>query len=284
MSFATDISFLTGLYTGWYLASKGLFNPRELPVLLYHDVADDFYWSFSRVTPELFKRQITHLHHKGYRTLGIDEYLKGNYIHNRFLLTFDDGFSSIIDNVLPVLNEFKMTGVVFLVTGYMGKKNSWDVNLGGYQNRHMDWIDVEKLLDQGWEIGSHSHNHLDFTKISRSQIEDELDKSTRDILKYTGITPRILSYPFGRCNPRVTAIVKNAGFEAAFTSYPQSNRNQDRWALGRRPVYLLDTRYDVLARVEPSAWKNLYYDWLGRGINFFAGGVGLYQKLYKSRL
>lgn len=283
MGISGSLSFLAGAYTGWYLLSKGLFNPQDIPVLLYHDVSYDFYWTFSRVTPLLFKRQMQHLNQHGYHTISVDDYLTGEHSPKSFMLTFDDGYTSIVDKALPVLSEFNMTGVVFVVTGFMGKYNQWDVNLGGYQNRHMDWEQVEKLIDCGWEIGSHSHNHLDFTQISLSQIQDEISQSQQEIHKYTGKSPRLFSYPFGRCHPQAAEAVRTAGFKAGFTSYPRTNLNLNRWAIGRRPVYLLDTRYDVMARVEPSAWKNLYYDWLGRGINFFAGGVGLYQKLIKPR-
>ena len=138
MGLSSSISFLTGAYTGWYLLSKGFFNPRDIPVLLYHDVSDDFYWTFSRVTPLLFKRQMQHLSRHGYQNISVDDYLTGEYSPKKFLLTFDDGYVSIVDTVLPILSEFNLSGVVFVVTGFMGKYNQWDVNLGGYQNRHVD--------------------------------------------------------------------------------------------------------------------------------------------------
>jgi len=278
MSLKNKIHFFSSLIPTYYVLRKGFFKKDSIPVLLYHDVTDHFYWSFSRATPELFKRQMKALSKKGYKSVSLDSVFETESKGLFFSLTFDDGFKSILNNVLPVLKEHGFIGSVFIVTAYMGKKSFWDVNIGGIYKTHMNWDDIFKLKDCGWEIGSHSHRHRDLTKISKTEVIDDINKSVTIMEKELGQKPKYFSYPFGRTNREVSEIVKSAGFHAAFTSYPDRNNVIERFAAGRRPVYLFDTSQDVIARVEKSTWKNIPYDIIGRSINFFAGGVGLVKE------
>ncbi len=280
MRLKNNIHFFSSLIPTYYVLRKGFFKKDSIPILLYHDVSDNFYWSFSRATPELFRRQMRALSKKGYKSVLLDSVFKAESKRLFFSLTFDDGFKSILNNALPILKDNGFIGSVFIVTAYMGKKSSWDVNIGGLYKLHMNWDDIFKLKDAGWEIGSHSHKHRDLTKISKAEVIDDINKSAAIMEKELGQKPMYFSYPFGRKNREISKIVKNAGFHAGFTSYPDRNDVIERFAVGRRPVYLFDTSQDVIARVEKSTWKNIPYDIIGRSINFFAGGVGLVKEKF----
>jgi len=283
MRLKNKIHFFSSLIPTYYILRKGFFKKDAIPVLLYHDVTDNFYWSFSRVTPELFRRQMRTLFKKGYESVALDSVFKAESKGLFFSLTFDDGFKSLVNNALPVLIDHGFKASVFIVTDFMGKKSSWDVNIGGLYKSHMNWDDIFKLKDAGWCIGSHSHKHRDLTKISKTEAIDEINQSVTIMEKELGQKPMYFSYPFGRTNNEISKIVENAGFHAAFSSYPERNDVIDRFAAGRRPVYLFDTSQDVIARVDRSTWKNLPYDIMGRSINFFAGGVGLVKEKLNCR-
>lgn len=273
---------LISFYLANYLIKKKTFNIKCLPVLLYHDITDKFYWTFSRTTVGIFKRQMSYLKKKGYDEINISNLKRDIKIDEKvFSLTFDDGFESLFENVLPILNKLDYRATVFINTGFMGKKNSWDVNLCNLEKKHMNWDKIEILLDNKWTIGSHSHLHRDYTKISKNEIEEDIGKSIDEIKKNLGFYPKYFSYPFGRTNKKIEDIVKKSGIEIAVTSYPESNLNKNYFAYGRRPVYLFDTSVDVYNRVKKSKWENIPYDIIGRNINFFAGGVGIVKEILK---
>ncbi len=260
-----------------YVIKRGFFDPGAVPVLLYHDVTDGFYWTFSRSTTRMFKNQMKLLAKKGFRTVSLEKVYSGTGDVNCFSITFDDALSSVYSNAFPVLDELGFTAEIFVVSDYVGKESLWDVNLGGLSKKHMNWDEVSKLAESGWSVGSHSCTHRDLTRLTHDEIEEEARRSMEEIRKRTGKKPDFFSYPFGRTNENTAKIVQKCGYRGALTSYPRDNRTFDPFRAGRRPVYLYDSSYDVLRRVQRSSWKNMPYDFVGRNINFFAGGVGIYK-------
>ena len=55
-------------------------------------------------------------------TFAIEDLNKNNQNKSNFLLTFDDGFSSDFEIVLPMLKLMKINAVFFIVTSSIGKK------------------------------------------------------------------------------------------------------------------------------------------------------------------
>lgn len=84
------------------------------------------------------------------------------------LITFDDAYQSIIDYAFPILEKFGLTGMVFIITGYIGKKNSWDPSPLSSIVEHCSLQDLLFLRNQGWIMASHGHFHLTYTKINAS--------------------------------------------------------------------------------------------------------------------
>ncbi|MBN1619833.1 polysaccharide deacetylase family protein [candidate division WOR-3 bacterium] len=261
-----------------YILKRGFFNPGAVPVLLYHDVTDGFYWTFSRSTTRMFKNQMKFLAKKKFRTVPLEKVFSGTEDLKCFSITFDDALSTVFSNAFPVLNEFSFNAEIFVVSDYVGKESLWDVNLGGLSKLHMDWDEISKLAECGWGVGSHSCTHRDLTRLSPDEVKEEAQRSMEEIMKRTGKKPEFFSYPFGRTNTSVAKIVENCGYRGALTSYPHDNFTFDPYRAGRRPVYLYDSSYDVYRRVLRSSWKNMPYDFVGRKVNFFAGGVGFYKE------
>ncbi|MBN2362605.1 polysaccharide deacetylase family protein [candidate division WOR-3 bacterium] len=261
-----------------YLMRKGFFDPNSLPVLLYHDITDEFYWTLSRSTTRMFKNQMKLLANKSYHFVHLRQISAPVSGEPTFSITFDDALISVVKNAFPVLEECGFKAAVFVVTDYAGKLSDWDVNLGGKVKRHMNWDEIAFLAENGWTIGSHSCTHRDLTRLRANEISEEAERSRETIFEKTGIKTSFFSYPFGRANCKISEIIRKSGYECAFSSYSPENPLFDPFRAGRRPVYLFDSAYDVLRRVERSRWKNLPYDFVGRNINFFAGGVGIYKE------
>lgn len=278
------IQFSTGVATAilsTYVCRKGFFDKVLTPILLYHDITDNFYWTFSRTTPHLFSKQMALLRKSGYSSVKVEESASKKSLDKIFAITFDDALESVSQNSFPVLEREGFVADVYVVTDYVGKTSGWDVNLAGIEKKHMDWDKIAFLSEKGWGIGSHSCTHRDLTLLTSDEVSEEAERSKETIIQKIGVKPVIFSYPFGRTNKKIASIIEKAGYSGALTSYPNRNSYFDPFMIGRRPVYLFDSAYDVLRRVERSTWKNIPYDFVGRGINFLSRGVGIYKEKIK---
>ena len=78
------------------------------------------------------------------------------------MLTFDDGYRSMYDFVMPELIKRDMVATFFIITDKF--------NHPGYVNENM----VQEMHRNGLEIGSHSHSHGD---LRNADLEIELNQS-----------------------------------------------------------------------------------------------------------
>jgi len=63
---------------------------------------------------------------------------------------------------------------------------------------YLTWNKLAHLIRLGFEIGSHSHTHPDFTTISEKHIFEELSLSRDAIKRATGTSPKYFAFPFGK--------------------------------------------------------------------------------------
>jgi peptidoglycan/xylan/chitin deacetylase (PgdA/CDA1 family) len=195
---------------------------------------------------------------RGYRFIGEDEFYGS--LANRslergreILLTFDDGYEEVYDVYMEHLAPRAVPLLVFLVTGYAGRMNTWDLAAGRRGFRHLSWERVAEMARAGARFGSHGVSHADLTKLPPRTLEEELVQSKRVLEDATGMPVRSFSYPFGRSDDRVRTAVKKAGYDGAFSLYPaHPNERIDMLALRRNGVYVIDTALTILRKIEPS--------------------------------
>lgn len=81
------------------------------------------------------------------------------------------------------------------------------------------WIDkypemVKELDDNGFEIGNHSENHLQMSKLSKEQIKCEIENVNKKIVDITGKTPCVFRPPFGDYNSCLVETVNELDMHA----------------------------------------------------------------------
>lgn len=109
-------------------------------------------------------------------------------------LTFDDGPNNT--SSLQILNTLKKYDIK--ATFFM---------LGSMVDTYPDV--VKKIHDAGHEIGNHTYDHKDLTKLDEASIKQEIDSTNQKIEKLTGEKPTLLRPPYGAYNDRVTKVEPN---------------------------------------------------------------------------
>ena len=103
--------------------------------------------------------------------------------------------------------------------------------------RPLTWKELATLMENGWDVGSHSLTHPDLTALTRTAVGSEVRDSRAVITQRLGKTPKLFSYPFGLSDATVRAEVAAAGYVGACTTLSRRVRpDDDPFALPRITV------------------------------------------------
>ena len=78
------------------------------------------------------------------------------------------------------------------------------------------WIEdypemVKEIYNRGFEIGIHSNTHPDMTKLSKSEIRNELSENIKLVEELTGFRPKLFRPPYGYYNNNLIDICEELG-------------------------------------------------------------------------
>lgn len=225
----------------------------DLLVLCYHAV--DAQWPATlSVRPDALERQLTHLVERGFRGATFTDALRGPRGRRTLVVTFDDGYRSVLEQAKPILDRLELPGTLYVPTDWPGRPEpmAWDGIdqwLGTPHEpelRSLDWDQLRDLTAHGWEIGGHtcSHPHLPQVR-DDERLADELERSKAILERELDAPCTSLAYPYGEVDARVAAATARAGYLAACT-IPRINE-----PLGRHP---LDWSRVAVHRVDPD-WR-----------------------------
>jgi peptidoglycan/xylan/chitin deacetylase (PgdA/CDA1 family) len=246
----------------------------RVPILAFHKVDDRFEWGVTRIGPGRFGRIVDELKRTGYEAVSLaDSARPGPLPPKPVVLTFDDSYESVHRNAFPALTAAGWTATVFVISGYIGRLNAWDVNLGWIRFRHLDWGRLAELRDAGWEIGSHTARHPDLTRIRGPRLDSELADSKRTLEDGLGRPVRFLSFPFGRYDDRVLEAMRRAGYEKG-AGFRLRRPGDKTLVFERKAYYLFDGRRSLRAKLTGSPLGFLE-DIKLRVINFCSHGTAL---------
>jgi peptidoglycan/xylan/chitin deacetylase (PgdA/CDA1 family) len=216
------------------LALAGRRNPRDYGrILCYHSIGQP-QWGVNDVTPAQLRRHIEHALEGGLRFVPAADLARTGGKKNDIAITFDDGMRSVLDNALPILSEYKVPWTAFIVSDWAEGTGIWgpEVVLG--------WREVEKLMEGGAEIGSHSVTHPDFTSLEQSRITDELGTSKRVIEERLGIKADTFAIPYGQSMNWPAMAAKAAADTGYEIVYAQAEETRAPGTIARTFV----TRFD----------------------------------------
>lgn len=179
------------------------------------------------------------------------------------IVTFDDGVIGVFLHAFPTLQAIGGVGMVFVVTGFLGRQVGWDASFGR-PTYHLDRHHLRMLHQSGWVIGSHSHTHPDLTRLTPKEREWELRTSREVLENLLEDSVWAFSYPFNRWNEAVVEAVGNAGYQWAFTGYNGRSHPLIRYRFG---IYTPFLSLGWLSQGPPVRW-------FGRTVQAFANLSG----------
>jgi len=202
----------------------------SVPILLYHQIAESKTNSRYYTSPEKFDAEMKLLYNWGYSTITLEQMVKAieegaDLPSQPVLLTFDDGDLNVYTTALPIMQKYGFTGVLYVVANYVGAP--------GY----MDIDQLKEMIAAGWEVGSHSMNHLDLSTLEGKRQRYEIVESREILEAELGVPVLSFAYPYGLSNSSIVDYAQFGGYTTGM-SLGSSNTH------GPNNLFLLQ-RHDV---------------------------------------
>lgn len=240
-------------------------RPGEFLVLCYHAVplkalpGDSF-----SIPQQKFVEQMEYLRTHGYHPVSFDDILSARKGEKQLpekavLLTFDDGYISYRDFVLPVLEELGYPSVLAIVGNFMEYSAP-----AGLAEPLMSWEQVKEVSSHKLvEVVSHSYDLHKGVKYNpqgneaaaatsfaynpdtktyeiedeyRTRIEADFIAQKNLFKERLGFAPRAMVWPYGRFNQISVEIAKKTGIISTFTIERGFSNIENLDALNRNMV------------------------------------------------
>lgn len=122
-------------------------------------------------------------------------------------LDFDDGWLSVYQNALPILNAAGLKSTQYIIADYLAG-DDW----------YMSQAQILEMQSQGHEIASHTRSHPHLPELTSEQKQEEIAGSLQ-ILQAAGLSPiRVLAYPYGEFTADVIQKTVAAGYQGGRTA------------------------------------------------------------------
>lgn len=237
-------------------------NPTEgVPILYYHSISSGE--STDGVPLEVFQEQINALVRCGYRVIRLEDLIEmlrtGKPIGRKTtVITFDDGYKDVFNNVFPLMNAHGFPFAVFVVTDLIGKQKwhttgtwRWQDEPDGKGSRLYQFLSVSQIrqmCQSGVGVYSHTKSHRDLTSLSDDELIAELRDSAEEVRAITGKEARIFCYPKGKWSPRVWKALFHCQYLAACSTEAGVNdKNTNLMMLKRNIVEGKDKQIRISA-------------------------------------
>jgi poly-beta-1,6-N-acetyl-D-glucosamine N-deacetylase len=222
-------------------------------ILMYHHV-DTSTPASTSVAPGRFAEQLEYLDNGNFNVLPLLEVLQtiaaGRELpDNTVVITFDDGYVSVLSQALPLLRQRDWPFTVFVSTDYVD---------GRYSN-YLNWDKLRELAASGATVGNHtrSHPHL----VRRNENEGEADWRQRVHAEISDAQERIdrelgdaaipvLAYPYGEYDGAIMQLTEELGLFALGQHSGAIGRDSNLYAAPRFPIATgFDELEDFILRV-----------------------------------
>jgi len=211
----------------------------KIPILMYHSIGSPPKKTKMKglfVSKRSFFLQLLLMKTLGYQGLSIHQlmpYLQGNKSGRVFGITFDDGYQNNLLYAAPILNFFRFTATCYVVAGSIGKSNSWDHQLGIIDNPVMSAHEIQKWINLGNEVGSHTLTHKRLDSLSQDILTMEIVGSKKLLDEKFNINVQAFCYPYGAYDNNASLVVQQTYSSATTTARSLATTSTDLFHIPR---------------------------------------------------
>ncbi|MGH6823182.1 MAG: polysaccharide deacetylase family protein [Methylocella sp.] len=137
-------------------------------------------------------------------------------------ITFDDAFTSVIDNGLPELAKRGFPCTIFVPSGVIGRNPDWSME--GSADCTAVVVDAARLKELRGPlvvIGAHSVSHPRLTRLAPERAREEIAGSRGVLANLIGAPLTLFALPYGDYDATVVEICRQEGFKHVFTIVPE---------------------------------------------------------------
>lgn len=213
----------------------------RVPILTYHSI--DNSGSIISTSPVQFQSQMQFLKESSFNVISLKDITQCIYEKRPFPpravgITFDDGFKNVYNVAYPILKKFGFMATVFLVTGYCGQNNQWKGQPKGIPTLDLlCWDEIFEMSKGGIDVGVHTMNHPDLTKISIEAAREEILNSKSMIQKQLGQEILFFAYPYGKETEEIKSLIRGEFYGACSTELDLATFKSDTFSLPRIDMY-----------------------------------------------
>jgi peptidoglycan/xylan/chitin deacetylase (PgdA/CDA1 family) len=199
---------------------RGRGSSRSVRVLQYHSVVPgDQELNALEISLHTFQRQITWLRRWGFTSITILDYL--HYLNGELdlprkpvIITFDGVSKSVFENAVPILKQFGMRAVYFVLAD-TSIRTLDSKNEGGWTTELLTNHQILELRAEGNEIGSLTISYPGLTTLNDAAAWEEISRS-RVLLEILLNAPvKSFAYPQGMVSDNTKKMVVQAGYSVA---------------------------------------------------------------------
>lgn len=175
------------------------------------------------------------------------------------IVTFDDGFQSVVRNAIPLLLRRGIPSIHFVPARLLGERAAWDgaEKYDRSPETVMDALTLAELARDLVVIGSHTATHPVLPDLETDEIRAEFQRSREILRQYTGQVVDLLSFPYGQYDDRCIGLARDAGYQKVFTVHPSPiDGTASTYTLGRIKVSPTDWQLEFFLKF------NGAYRWL----------------------
>lgn len=158
------------------------------------------------------------------------------------VLTFDDCDSTIYGTGFQLMKEYGFSGSNIVNSGRPGKPS------------YYNWQELQEMNAAGWEVVSHTVNHVNLTEISLEEAKTEILTDIAN-LRAQGFEPVSFALPSGAVNRDIMGFLSQHFDNVRHSSNTINFSPVDRMNIGYYPMQSSFTPDDMIQRLQIAIYR-----------------------------